>query len=554
MAENPASSDASASEEPPAADQTLDRRSFLRAAGVYSGSLAAGAAVLRSGKVPSKRVSGGRTGAGQKTASGVHREKLPSGVTIPVADWVVKENQRPGTLKWIVLASTMMYGYCDHVSATHGDTVTLFVDAPQPTFQVELYRVGYYQGLGGRHIWSSAELTGQVQATPAPTAGTNMIECDWEPSLKLTVKDDWPPGFYLFKLVGDAAGSVSGWVPLTVRDDKSTAAVAIMSSVTTAQAYNTYGDYSLYVGPGAASTRSRVVSFDRPYDYKAWGAPNLLGNEFPLVFLAESLGLDVAYMTDLDLHNQPALLTNHKALFSLGHDEYWSEVMRTAADQGVDKGLNIAFLGANAIYRHIRLEASPLGPNRRQICYKTDFMQEDPLWGVNQAEVTSDWPTGPMPRPEQTVIGAQYQDVEADADMTIVNPDHWILAGTGLTMNQTLPKVILGEYDRFDSGFAGPDNVEILAHSSVANRGAGAYSDMTYYTRPGGGGVLGSGNAPFISFLSDAPKIYPNVIQPAVPVVTAAYIRMMENVFSVFGTGPAGVSHPSVSNTQTFYD
>jgi hypothetical protein len=529
----------------------MDRRGFLRAAGVYSGSLAAGAAVLRSGKVPSN--SARRAAAGKKAGPGVRREKTASGVTIPVADWVVKENQRPGTLKWIVLASTMMYGYCDHVSATQGETVTLFVDAPQPTFQVELYRVGYYQGLGGRHIWSSGQLKGQVQATPAPTPDTNMVECDWEPSLKLTVQDDWPPGYYVFKLLGDTTGSISGWVPLIVRDDKSTAAVAIMSSVTTAQAYNTWGDYSLYVGPGAAATRSRVVSFDRPYDYLAWGAPNLLGNEFPLVFLAESLGLDVAYMTDLDLHAQPALLTNHKALFSLGHDEYWSEVMRTAADQGVDKGLNIAFLGANAIYRHIRLEASPLGPNRRQICYKTDFMQEDPLWGVNQAEVTSDWPTGPMPRPEQTVIGAQYQDVEADADMTIVNPDHWILAGTGLTMNQVLPKVILGEYDRFDNEFPGPTNVEILAHSNVANRGADAYSDMTYYTRPGGGGVLGSGNAPFISFLSNAPRIYPNVIQPAVPVVTAAYIRMIENVFSVFGTGPAGVSHPSVANWQTFY-
>src|SRR6202453_2818223 len=165
-----------------------------------------------------------------------------------------------------------------------------------------------------------------------------------------------------------------------------------MSAVTTSQAYNTCVGRSLYVGPGAAATRSRVVSYDRPYDGSAWGAPNFIGNEFPLFFLAESLGLDVTYTTDLDLHAQPALLTNHKALFSLGHDEYWSEVMRTAADQGVDKGLNIAFLGANAIYRHIRLEASPLGPNRRQICYKTDFMQEDPLWSVDLAEVTSDWP------------------------------------------------------------------------------------------------------------------------------------------------------------------
>jgi hypothetical protein len=536
-------------------DAPMARREFLRMAGVYSGTLAAGVAAAGKVQLDNKRPTSGRGRASSHTSrpTGVHPVTLPSGVTIPVADWVVEENKRPGTLSWVVLASTMMYGYSDHVSATHGDNVTLFVDAPQPTYRVELYRTGYYGGLGGRRVWSSAELTGVVQAAPTLTPCTNMIECDWQPSIHLTIKEEWPPGFYLFKLIGDATGSISGWVPLIVRDDKSTAAVAIMSAVTTAQAYNTWGGYSLYVGPGAADTRSRVVSYDRPYDYKSWGAPNFIGNEFPLVFQAESLGLDVSYLTDIDLHAQPGLLQNHKCLFSLGHDEYWSQVMRDEADKAIDAGVNVAFLGANAIYRHIRLEASPLGPNRHQVCYKTDLMREDPQWGVNPAEVTADWPTGPVPMPEQTIIGEQYVDVGAEAGMTIVNPGHWAFKGTGLAMNQTLPGVILGEYDHYDRSYPGPGNVELLAHSQIANRGPGAWSDVTYYTRPGGGGVLATGTASFISFLSNAPRIYPNLIQPAVPVVTAAYSRMMENVYSVFGAGPASASHPSAANWQSFY-
>ncbi len=380
-----------------------------------------------------------------------------------------------------------------------------------------------------------------------------MVECDWEPSLSVTIAADWPPGYYLFKVVGEVPGSANGYVPLIVRDDTSHAAFMIMSAVTTSQAYNTWGGRSLYVGPGPAATRSRVVSYDRPYDGSAWGAPNFIGNEFPLFFLAESLGLDVTYTTDIDLHQQPTLLTNHKCLVSLGHDEYWSQVMRTAADQAVDAGVNIAFLGANAIYRHIRLEDSPLGPNRHQVCYKTDFMEEDPLWGVNAAEVTSDWPTGPMPRPEQTVIGAQYTDVGANAPMSIVNPGHWVFAGTGVTMNQSLPGVIFGEYDFYDRYLPGPDNVEILAHSAIKNRGPGRWSDMTYYTRPGGGGVLASGNAYFVYRLSNAPYIYPNLVPPAVPGVTSVFWRMMENVFSVFGAGPASASNPSVANSGSFY-
>ena len=71
----------------------------------------------------------------------------------------------------------------------------------------------------------------------------------------------------------------------------------------------------------------------------------------------ESLGLDVTYWTDVDLHERPDLLANHRCLFSLGHDEYWSTPMREAAATAIDRGVNLAFLGANACYRQIRLRA-----------------------------------------------------------------------------------------------------------------------------------------------------------------------------------------------------
>ena len=84
---------------------TIDRRGFLRAAGMYSGTFAVGAAALRHQKnqkiqknekgTPGKarRATGTRRPAG---ASGVHPVTLPSGVSVPVADWVVQENAAPG--------------------------------------------------------------------------------------------------------------------------------------------------------------------------------------------------------------------------------------------------------------------------------------------------------------------------------------------------------------------------------------------------------------------------------------------------------------------------
>ena len=137
------------------------------------------------------------------------------------------------------------------------------------------------------------------------------------------------------------------------------AAVVIQHSVTTWQAYNRWGGYSLYYGNrnrtftfthdpagGSYTERARVVSFDRPYDHDwASGAADFIGNEFPVIYQAERMGLDVTYWTDVDLHAQAALLDGHRALVSLGHDEYWSAEMRDGASAALAAGVNLAFLG-----------------------------------------------------------------------------------------------------------------------------------------------------------------------------------------------------------------
>ena len=199
----------------------------------------------------------------------------------------------------------------------------------------------------------------------------------------------WPPGDYLFKLVADGG---QRYMPLTVRDDASRAALVIQNDVTTWQAYNLWGGYDLYKGPeGSAATRSRVVSYDRPYDPAGEGAGDFLGNEYPLVRLVEALGLDVTYWTDLDLHEHPERLLAHRALVSLGHDEYWSTRMRRGAEAARDHGVNLAFLGANAVFRHIRLQPSPLGPDREEVNYKPWSARDDPAWRTDPAQVTTDW-------------------------------------------------------------------------------------------------------------------------------------------------------------------
>ena len=140
-----------------------------------------------------------------------------------------------------------------------------------------------------------------------------MRDAPWALSTSITVADDWTPGIYMLKLVSTDGGS--SFVPLTIRDDSSHAALLVQSSVTTWQAYNGWGGANLYTGPKfLTNTRSRVVSFDRPYD--GTGSGEYFGREDLLVNQIEAMGLDVSYTTDVDTHAHPELLLNHKVFVS----------------------------------------------------------------------------------------------------------------------------------------------------------------------------------------------------------------------------------------------
>ena len=221
------------------------------------------------------------------------------------------------------------------------------------------------------------------------------------------------------------------------------------------------------------------------------------------MFLAERLGLDVTYWTDVDLHERPGLLMNHRALISLGHDEYWSSGMRRGALAARVHGVNLAFLGANDVYRHIRLVPSPLGKDRREINYKV--ASEDPMFGVDNEEVTSQWREAPVPRPESVLLGGLYQCNPVHADMVVAAASSWVFAGTGMTNGDRLPGAIDLEYDRVDGSLPTPASVQILAHSPLTCQGRGDHADVTYYTTRSGGGVIDMASQGWIPLLTCRP-------------------------------------------------
>lgn len=475
------------------------------------------------------------------------------------AGWVIRENRRPGTRAWRIHGPHGgISGFASRIYARQGQRVTLYVSTSGPRFRAEAFRMGYYRGRGARLVWESGEVAGIRQPNCPLTQGINMVACDnWSPSLSFTVTPAFVQGDYLIKLVG--TGHKQSYVPLTVWDPASTATYVIKNDVFTWQAWNPYGGYDFYAGPGICPaghyplcSRARVVSFDRPYAAED-GSGNFLTLEYPLVRWAEKNGLDVSYVTDLTVQRHPSYLLHHRVLLSLGHDECWSLAEREAAVAARAHGVNIVFFAASPILRHVRTQPSPLGPGREEVDYRD--ASKDPLYGKgNPLQVTgNEWASQPANWPEYHFVGDTYEgflEPGLSVGLRVADASAWVFKDTGLHDGSVIPGVIASDVDKFDAALGQPADDQVLAHTSIPARLGQTsmppfYSDMTYYTySPSGAGILDTGTNNWIPALGhDHRGCHAGGI-----CASATLQRITGNIFRVFGQGPAGHTHPSVAN------
>lgn len=450
-----------------------------------------------------------------------------------------EENARRGDPRWRIDRVGALHeieGWADRTSVTPGEPVGLHISTTASTYRVSAIRTGWYAGCQGRQVWQSAPMKGEVGEPARLIEPTNTAVTDWPVSLAVDTTG-WVPGFYSFRLDADTGGQ--RYITLTVKSGSASGKVVLLNGDTTWQAYNVFGGYSLYVGPnGAYATRARAVTFDRPYggNEGGQGDSEFQANLLPLLSLVERLGLPTEYLSDTDLHADPHALDGAVAVLSPGHDEYYSSLMRERLQAARDRGTNLAFLGANAIYRHIRLGSTTVGENRLETCYKEP--QEDPLYGRDNAEVTGQWRYPPDPRPESVLTGVFYESNPVKADMVIRNPDHWLFAGTGVVDGSHLPGLVGGEYDRVNLSVPTPRPIEVLAHSPLVCNGISSHSDMAYYTTSSGAGVLSTGTNWWINALAGGSG----------PICHRITNVVTNNMLRVFASGPAGHQHPAVDN------
>ncbi len=399
----------------------------------------------------------------------------------------VAENARPGDPDfWLRSAGPpdAIEGYADQVSVPPGEPFTLHVSTTGASFRVSAYRVGWYRGAQARLVWRSGEIRGRRQPGASFASATRTVSTRWEPVVTVAT-GGWPEGAYLLRL--DASNGHQRFVPLVVRSAAGAGKTVLVHAPETWQAYNLWGGYSLYQGEdGSYGTRSLEVSFNRPYEED--GASRFMIYERAFVVLAERTGIPLAYTTGPDIERDPAVLRGATAIYTLGHDEYWTPQRRAAITRARDAGTNVAFLGANTCYRRIRLTSAA----RTVVCYKSD-VGRDPMYSADPSLATTDYRLPPAPDPESSLTGVSYEGYPVDAPYVVHQPDHWLYAGTGARRGQSFPHLVGVEFDRVDLSYPTPRPIEVLAHSPVTCEGRPDYSDTAYYTTPGGAGVFASG-------------------------------------------------------------
>jgi len=425
---------------------------------------------------------------------------------------IVRENAEHGSDGWQFWlhdysrgddATEQVKAYASATSIDHGESITFFVSVnPPEPFTIDIYRIGWYGGLGGRLATTIGPLDGVRQPECPLDAETGLIACGWAPSATLAVPSTWTSGIYLGVVHNEAR--FANFVVFVVRADERAPIILYQQSVTTYQAYNAYPSdgrrgKSLYgdsfgAPTIAGNTRAVEVSFDRPYALD--GAGLFLNWEIDFVRFLERNGYDVGYTTDLDTHEHGERLLASKAFLSVGHDEYWSRAMYDAVEQARDAGVNLGFFGANEVYWQVRFAPSASGePDRVMVCYKDAAL--DP---VHDATTTVKWRDPPVDRPEQPLVGLQYGDIiqlgieGTYADYVVENAGHWIYAGTGFGDGDVVPGIVGYETDFHDPSAPLPSSWTDLSSSPYVNFvGAPSHANSAIYQAPSGAGVFAAG-------------------------------------------------------------
>jgi len=426
---------------------------------------------------------------------------------------IVAENCLTGnpSSEWDVSAAgdPTIQGFTTDISVNRGQIIFFKINTPASAYRIDIYRIGFYSGMGARKIATVQPTAILPQAQPAclTDASTGLTDCgNWAVSASWTVPSTAVSGVYVARLVRSDTGGASH-ILFIVRDDSGGSDILYQVSDTTWTAYNDFGGNSLYVGNPVG--RAFKVSYNRPNILRGnqFMRTNFFADEYPMVRWLEANGYHLSYATGVDTDRFGSNLKLHKVFMTSGHDEYVSANQRANEEAARAAGIHLAFFAGNEVFWKTRWENSIDGsgtPYRTLVTYKESQSNavidpaDPPIW-------TGTWrdprfsPPADGGRPENALTGTIFMVNCCRTDAMVVPAEDgkmrfWrntSVATQAAGGSVTLGGAVIGyEWDEeLDNGFRPAG----LFHLSTTFGNGIATHHMTLYRAPSGALVFGAG-------------------------------------------------------------
>jgi hypothetical protein len=320
-------------------------------------------------------------------------------------------------------------GYADRVSVRQGEEISLHISNSRSYYEILVFREGAKREL----VMTIPDLRGQLQDV-RPTGYRDGF--GWQPTVRFRIPDDWKSGIYLATFPTPQGPRE---ILFIVRPKAPCSPILLTIAYHTYNAYNNVGGKCFYDYISTGRQHSKLISVHRPLQ------PDIMGNfyiwdQFFTSWL-DAEGYDVDYCVNADHDAEPEILQPYHCNLRIGHDEYNTREELAQVRQLVRRGGNLLLFTGNAFCREVesRNDGSQLYCEYGQL--KRPPTPEQPETSYYQF----------LDQLRQKTIGLSYtsfvhtkknkQNVflapttDEFGFYRVVEPDHWVFAGTGLSVD-----------------------------------------------------------------------------------------------------------------------
>ncbi len=435
--------------------------------------------------------------------------------------YVTKEIRFTNNFPHLVrLMNLKLIGYAEKLWFVPGEKISCYVHSVS-RFKAQLFRCG----LSISKVLEIGEFQPIFQQVPDGFFVSNNLS--WKEPITFVLPRQAEPGLYnakLSSLDNNDEYNITFVLSTSPENYGEQAKLLVISSTNTWQTYNIWGGRSRYRNfeiEKMKSIKEAVFSFFVKHMPEAWkqflrsrfarkfvvsikdhpeaweflplalGRPHpnasINGNNVYSTFtshLAEGEWRVLAWLerekiaydlvSGFELHQNPALLMNYKAVLLNTHCEYWTQPMYLGLKRFHAKGGVILNLSGNSIYREVEFLA---GGSLRCVSLKFHRSAED----------------------ESKLLGVRFNmnGYFTSAPYRVLQPDHWVFQHTKLQKNQLFAASSLNKPHLSGHGGYDPSQPGIKCHhGSNQDGGSGWETDKVTDTAPSDVLVLAKGTNP----------------------------------------------------------